>query len=156
MVNRPSNAQLAAVGIELIVFAMLSYFGVKWLAKVLDPTSKQKEIAKIQVFFFFLSCIICANLYFYLTYHVHLHLHFQMFILNAFLTLLDLLCFFFILYLICVSFIYINRLKRLSSSQVSIICQRQESSFLAFDFYCIFLEIISDLLIKEKYLSKSS
>lgn len=49
MTNRPSNGQLAAIGIELVVFAFLSYFGVKWISKVLDPTSKQKEAAQKQV-----------------------------------------------------------------------------------------------------------
>lgn len=48
MTNRPSNGQLAAIGIELVVFAFLSYFGVKWISKVLDPTSKQKEAAQKQ------------------------------------------------------------------------------------------------------------
>lgn len=48
MTNRPSNGQIAAVGIELVVFALISYFGIKWIAKVLDPTSKQKEQAKLQ------------------------------------------------------------------------------------------------------------
>ena len=54
MVNRPNGAQIAAVGIEIAVFAVLSYFGIKWLAKVLDPTSKQKEAAKKQVHRMFL------------------------------------------------------------------------------------------------------
>ena len=49
MTNRPTNNQIAAVGIELVVFAILSYFGVKWISKVLDPTSKQKEAAQKQV-----------------------------------------------------------------------------------------------------------
>ena len=49
MNNRPSNGQIAAIGIELVVFAFLSYFGVKWISKVLDPTSKQKEAAQKQV-----------------------------------------------------------------------------------------------------------
>jgi len=48
MTNKPSNGQIAAIGIELVVFAVLSYFGVKWIAKVLDPTSKQKEAAQKQ------------------------------------------------------------------------------------------------------------
>lgn len=52
MNNRPSSGQVAAIGIELAVFVVLSYFGIKWLAKVLDPTSKQKESAKKQVCFF--------------------------------------------------------------------------------------------------------
>ena len=49
MTNKPTNGQIAAIGIELVVFAVLSYFGVKWIAKVLDPTSKQKEAAQKQV-----------------------------------------------------------------------------------------------------------
>jgi len=48
MGNRPTNGQLAAIGIEMIVFCALTYFGIKWLSKVLDPTSKQKEVARQQ------------------------------------------------------------------------------------------------------------
>ena len=49
MSNRPTNVQLAAIGIEMLLFCALSYFGIKWLSKVLDPTSKQKEVARKQV-----------------------------------------------------------------------------------------------------------
>ena len=52
MSNRPSNGQLVALGVELVLFTVISYFGIKWLAKILDPTSKQKEAARKQVYFF--------------------------------------------------------------------------------------------------------
>ena len=49
MANRPSNSQLVTIGFEVVLFSLVTYFGVKWLAKVMDPTSKQKQAAKEQV-----------------------------------------------------------------------------------------------------------
>lgn len=48
MANRPSNGQIIAVGIDILLFGLLSYYGIKWLSKVLDPTRKQKDEAKKQ------------------------------------------------------------------------------------------------------------
>lgn len=51
MTNKPSSGQIAAIGVELLLFTVISFYGIKWLAKILDPTSKQKESAKKQVSF---------------------------------------------------------------------------------------------------------
>ncbi|XP_057297834.1 outer mitochondrial transmembrane helix translocase-like isoform X2 [Hydractinia symbiolongicarpus] len=48
MTNKPSSGQIAAIGVELFLFTVISFYGIKWLAKILDPTSKQKESAKKQ------------------------------------------------------------------------------------------------------------
>ena len=56
MSNRPTNNQLIAIGVELVLFTVLSYFGIKWISTILDPTSKQKEAAKKQVYIYAL-CI---------------------------------------------------------------------------------------------------
>ena len=57
MANRPSNSQLVAIGVEVVLFSLVTYFGVKWLAKVMDPTSKQKQAAKEQVHVYLRSVI---------------------------------------------------------------------------------------------------
>jgi len=44
----PTKAQLVAASVEIVLFGLISYFGIKWLAGVLDPTNKQKKAAKKQ------------------------------------------------------------------------------------------------------------
>ncbi|XP_047124531.1 outer mitochondrial transmembrane helix translocase isoform X1 [Hydra vulgaris] len=48
MPGHPTGGQLAFFGIELLLISVISYYGVKWLANVLDPTNKQKEVARKQ------------------------------------------------------------------------------------------------------------
>jgi len=48
MSNRATTNQIVAIGVEVVLFSVLSYFGIKWLSSALDPTSKQKQAAKLQ------------------------------------------------------------------------------------------------------------
>ena len=55
MSGRPTGGQLAVLGIEILLISVMSYYGMKWLVNVLDPTNKQKEVARKQVFIWFLE-----------------------------------------------------------------------------------------------------